>query len=89
MARGRAKLEWDQTSLLWALLANTNRDLKEQPEPFLPSQVHPYRTAADYESEDKDKKARDSIKRTGKITRLKHVGIADRSWPCVPKANNG
>lgn len=48
MAEGRAKLEWDQTSLLWSIAANAARDAKKHPKPFLPSMVHPLRTEDDY-----------------------------------------
>lgn len=77
MQRGRAKLEWDQTAILWALHANTNRDPEKKSEPFLPSDIHPYRTAADYQSNDDCKKARDVIKRTCKIRRLKRGIISN------------
>ena len=41
-------LEWDQTSLLWSMMANQNRDTKKQPKPFLPSVVHPLRNDDEY-----------------------------------------
>ena len=48
MARERMMLEWDQTSLLWSMMANQNRDTKKQPKPFLPSVVHPLRNDDEY-----------------------------------------
>lgn len=42
MARSRLSAEWDQTSLLWATIANTARDPKRSPKPFLPQDVHPF-----------------------------------------------
>lgn len=84
MAQGRAKLAWDPMAELLALMANINRNLEEKREPYSAADFHPYRTAADYQSDEKDKKARDGIKRTGKVTRLKHVGIVDRSWEGIP-----
>ena len=50
MAEGKGRHDWDQTSLLWCMLANANRDPKQCPKPFLPSDVHPYRSDEDYES---------------------------------------
>lgn len=41
MARGRVRLEWDQTSLLWVPLAEPLRDESEHPEPFTIRDVHP------------------------------------------------
>lgn len=35
--------DWDQTSLIWSAVANTVRDPKRTPKPFLPSLVHPLR----------------------------------------------
>ncbi len=52
MARARQRSEWDQTSILWSLLANVNRDEKKRPQPFSPADVHPYRTREDYETEE-------------------------------------
>lgn len=83
MARGRIRLEWDQTSLLWAQQANQNRDPKEHPQPFLPSDVHPLRTAADYTNDDAQKKTVDAIKRTCKVRRLKNVSLSNRSRESV------
>lgn len=71
MARGRAKLEWDQSSLLWALHANVNRDVKEHPKPYLSADVHPYRTEDEYKPEPKKRKKRiGPIKLNGRFTRL-------------------
>ncbi len=80
MARGRATLEWDQTSLLWSLTRNLNRDPKETPKPFLPSDVHPYRTAEDYQPKDEARaKVIDTIKRTCQIRRLNNGSIRNIS----------
>jgi hypothetical protein len=40
---GRAKHDWDHTSVMWALHANVNRDEKTRPEPYSPLEIHPYR----------------------------------------------
>jgi hypothetical protein len=48
MAVGRMRHDWDQTSLIWATLANTARDPKKQNKPFSPGMVHPLRSEADY-----------------------------------------
>lgn len=45
MSRGRATQHWDHTSVLWALIANVNRDDKLKPEPYSPYDIHPYRLA--------------------------------------------
>lgn len=86
MARGRSKLEWDQTSLIWSLLANTNRDPKVRKEPFLPSDVHPWRTADEYRAKEygqPDGALINTIKRTYKVTRIKHGLKSDRSRPSI------
>lgn len=41
MARGRVRLEWDQTATLWVPLAEPLRDKSEHPEPFRVHDVHP------------------------------------------------
>lgn len=84
MATGAAKLQWDVGAVLWALTANLNRDPKEKPEPFLPSDIHPYRTAADYQAEETCKKARDAIKRTCKVRKLKYGSVTDSGGTSVP-----
>ncbi len=86
MARGRATLEWDQTALLWALQININRDTKKQPKPFLPSEVHPYRTEADYQPDQGAKRAISSIKRTCKVKKLQNVSISNRSRESISQA---
>jgi hypothetical protein len=43
MYQGRATSDWDHTSVLWALIANVNRDEKQKPEPYTPYDIHPYR----------------------------------------------
>lgn len=52
MANAVARLEWDQTALLWTMLAEPYRDDKEHPEPYHPADVHPLRTREEYESEE-------------------------------------
>lgn len=52
MAEGRGRHDWDQTSLLWCVLANTARDPEKAPDPFLPSAVHPYRSEEEYQTEE-------------------------------------
>lgn len=59
MAEGRAKLEWDQTAIVWAAIANQFRGKESQP--AHPADVHPLRSRWDYEPEwDKDSH-RDSL----------------------------
>ena len=41
MARARLRLEWDQTSLLWATILEPHRDQEQRREPFNPAEVHP------------------------------------------------
>ena len=48
MSQAKETQAWDRTALLWALLANVNRDPQKQATPFSPGDVHPYRTAEDY-----------------------------------------
>ena len=48
MADVKRKHDWDQTSMLWATIANTARDPKKQPAAFKPDMVHPYRSEKDY-----------------------------------------
>ncbi|MCE5280341.1 MAG: hypothetical protein ABFD92_07865 [Planctomycetaceae bacterium] len=42
MVQGRLRSTWAQTSLLAALIANTVRDEKKHPEPFVPAEFDPY-----------------------------------------------
>lgn len=49
MAEGRQRSQWDQTAVLWHAIAEPNRNADEQPRPFSPADVHPYRTREDYE----------------------------------------
>lgn len=51
MAVGKMRHEWDQTALLWSVIANTVRDPKKQKKPFSPGLVHPLRDEAEYEAE--------------------------------------
>lgn len=48
MAESRETQAWDRTALMWATLANANRNSREQPTPFSPGDVHPYRSPEDY-----------------------------------------
>lgn len=54
MAKAVLRAQWDQTSLLWATLANANRDPKTQPKPFTPADVHPLRSSREYETAEND-----------------------------------
>lgn len=51
MALGRMRHNWDQTSLIWSVIANTVRDAKKQKKPFSPGMVHPLREAEEYEEQ--------------------------------------
>ncbi len=42
MAEGRRREMWDHTSLLWAAMAEPNRDRKKRSRPFTPADVHPF-----------------------------------------------
>jgi hypothetical protein len=42
MAEGRMRERWNHTSLLWAAIAEPNRDRKKRSRPFEPADVHPY-----------------------------------------------
>lgn len=49
MSEAKRTHDWDQSSLLWAAIANTVRDPRQQKKAFSPGLVHPYRSEADYE----------------------------------------
>lgn len=42
MSDARQRHNWDQTCVIWAVIANTVRDPKKRPEPFQPKDVHPF-----------------------------------------------
>lgn len=42
MAEARQVADWNTVSVLWALLAEINRDAKKKKEPFEPADIHPY-----------------------------------------------
>jgi len=42
MAEGRSRAEWSYTSSILALIANTNRDKKRKPTPFVPADFNPW-----------------------------------------------
>lgn len=86
MAKGRATLEWDQTSLLWCQVANANRDPKETPKPYLPSVVHPYRKEEDYRPDDRDRRKQDidTIKKTCRLKKLRNGSIRNIGGKSLP-----
>lgn len=43
MAESKQISDWDQSSLIWSAIANTIRDAKKRPQPFVPMDVHPFR----------------------------------------------
>ena len=43
----RVTSEWDPPSAVWALIAETNRDSKQRPDPFTIYDIHPYREKED------------------------------------------
>jgi len=43
MAKAKRMHDWDQSALIWSAIANTVRDPKRNPKPFLPTLVHPLR----------------------------------------------
>lgn len=49
MSEAKRTHDWDQSSLLWAAIANTVRDPSKQKKAFSPGLVHPYRSEEDYE----------------------------------------
>ncbi len=50
MVNGKAKLEWDHTSLVVSTLLNVNRDTKKS-SPVNCYDIHPIRPKSDYASE--------------------------------------
>ena len=44
--------DWDQSALIWAMIANTVRDPKQHRKPFSPGLVHPFRSEKDYDGEE-------------------------------------
>ena len=42
MADARRIHDWNQTSLMWSLIANVNRSPEAKGEPYHPREVHPY-----------------------------------------------
>lgn len=48
MAEASETQAWDRTALIWATIANAHRDSNQQPTPFSPGDVHPFRTPDDY-----------------------------------------
>lgn len=42
MAEAVLSAQWDQTSVLWATIANANRDPEKQRQPFTPQDIHPF-----------------------------------------------
>jgi hypothetical protein len=42
MAKGRERTEWDQTSLLAAIMANANRDPEKQSKAYTPLDFNPF-----------------------------------------------
>lgn len=51
MAVGKMRHDWDQTALLWSMIANTVRDAKKQRKPYSPGLVHPFRNEKEYEDQ--------------------------------------
>jgi hypothetical protein len=47
MAKAQMSADWDRTAVMWATVANANRDTKRKPEPFKPEDVHPFRKPAE------------------------------------------
>lgn len=48
MATAVERSQWDHTSLLWATLANANRDETKQRRPFMPEDIHPFRQPSQF-----------------------------------------
>lgn len=81
MAEAVQMLEWDQTSVLWATLANANRDEKKRPQPFMPTDIHPLRKPSDEDAAkvaEPDWHTINSIKAQYKTTKL-NVCKSDQS----------
>ena len=53
MVEGAERIHWDIGSILWALIANVNRDPKRTPRAFHPADVHPF-IEREVEVKDKD-----------------------------------
>lgn len=47
MAKGKEKSQWEQTSLLAAIIANPNRDPDKHPEPYSPLDFNPFANVGD------------------------------------------
>lgn len=52
MAKAVQTVAWDRTSILWATLANSNRDPAKHPRPFTPADIHPFRSEAEFKSKE-------------------------------------
>jgi hypothetical protein len=73
MAKARMRLEWDQTSALWSLLANAYRDTSKKPTPFMPQDIHPLADRTDARDDDNDEPdwaMIEQIRRNHKVTTL-------------------
>jgi len=47
MAKARMTHNWDIGGVIWATIANANRDPKKKPTPFSPIDIHPFRREAE------------------------------------------
>lgn len=76
MARGRIRLEWDQTSLVCWTLAEINRDSSKQPEPFDRMMFHPFEETADERSDGPDMALWNKVTQNVPVVRLNHARIS-------------
>ncbi len=51
MAEARLRANWDETAVLWQNTANAIRDPKQRARPYMPWDIHPFRTPDDYKQQ--------------------------------------
>ncbi len=90
MAKAVQRHEWDQTSLLWSMFANANRDPAKRAKPFSPADVHPLRTHEEYETEESgspDWGMIESIRQNYRVNKLNGRQRENQSGGSVPSAD--
>lgn len=83
MAEGVAMLEWDQTSILWATLANAFRDEETHPRAFMPTDVHPLRQLNEADANAERAAIVDTIRSKQQRAKLAHGQQSNQSRGCV------
>lgn len=77
MARGRIRLEWDQTCLLWWTLVEINRDPNS--EPVDPLKFHPLHAKPDDEQEGPNMGLWHRVTQNANVVKIDHAKL--RSYP--------